>query len=35
MDVEGIRAWVGERLARYKQVDGGVVFVDSSAEECE
>ena len=29
VDVAGIRAWVGERLARYKQVDGGVVFVDS------
>ena len=29
VDVEGIRAWVEERLARYKQVDGGVVFVHS------
>ena len=29
VDVEDIRAWVGERLARYKQLDGGVVFVES------
>lgn len=29
LDEEGVRRWMKERLAGYKQLDGGVVFVES------